>query len=72
MRPETTLDRIAFWLVIVGALAWGWFAWDVNILDLVLEKVWDPLDNIVFVLIAIAGLYLGVRALSRPGGSREP
>ena len=72
MRPETTLDRIAFWLVIVGALAWGWFAWDVNILDLVLEKVWDPLDNIVFVLIAIAGLYAGVRALSRSGGNREP
>jgi hypothetical protein len=44
----------------------------VNVLDLVLEKVWDPLDNIVFVLIAIAGLYPGVRALSRPGGSREP
>lgn len=72
MRPETTLDRIALWLVIVGALAWGWFAWDVNILDLVLEKLWDPLDNVVFVLIAIAGLHLGVRALSRPGGRREP
>lgn len=71
MRPETTLDWIAFWFVIIGALAWGWFAWDVNILDVVLEKVWDPLDNIVFVLVAVAGLYTAVRALSATGANQE-
>lgn len=30
---------------------------DVNILDLLLEKIWDPLDNIVFILIGLSGLY---------------
>lgn len=72
MRPETMLDWIAFWFVIIGALAWGWFAWDVNVLDLVLEKVWDPLDNIVFLLIAASGLYAAVRAFSAGGGELEP
>jgi uncharacterized membrane protein YuzA (DUF378 family) len=57
MRPQTTLDWVAYVLVIVGALAWGFFTFDVNILDIVLEAIWDPLDNIVFALIAIAGLY---------------
>lgn len=71
MRPETSLDWIAFWFVIIGALAWGWFAWDVNILDVVLEKIWDPLDNAVFVLIAASGLYAAVRALSETGGDQE-
>lgn len=71
MRPETTLDWIAFWFVIIGALAWGWFAWDVNILDVVLEKIWGPLDNVVFVLIAASGLYAAVRALSAAGGDQE-
>lgn len=72
MRPETSLDWIAFWSVIIGALAWGEFAWDVNILDVVLEKIWDSLDNVVFVLIGASGLYAAVRALSETGGDQEP
>ncbi|WP_119396961.1 DUF378 domain-containing protein [Pannonibacter phragmitetus] len=65
MRPQTSLDWIAFVLVIIGALAWGFFVFDVNILDLLLEAVWDPLDNVAFALIALAGLYWLVRALVR-------
>ncbi|WP_404401790.1 DUF378 domain-containing protein [Pelagibacterium halotolerans] len=65
MRPTTALDWTAFALVIIGALAWGFFAFDINILDIVLEAIWDPLDNIVFALIALAGLYLLVRAFAR-------
>lgn len=65
MRPQTSLDWIAFVLVIIGALAWGFFVFDVNILDLLLEAVWDPLDNIAFALIALAGLYWLARILIR-------
>ncbi|GLQ55577.1 DUF378 domain-containing protein [Devosia nitrariae] len=65
MRPQTLYDWVAFALVIVGALAWGFFTFDVNILDLVLEAIWDPLDNIVFALIALAGIYMLVRAFMR-------
>ncbi len=63
MRPQTPLDWLAFVLVIVGALAWGPFVADVNVLDLALEAIWDPLDNIVFALIAVAGVYWIVRSI---------
>ena len=64
MRPETRLDWIAFTFLIIGALSWGYFVTDVNILDLLLERIWDPLDDVVFVLIATSGLYWLFRAFS--------
>ena len=63
MRPQNTLDWIAFVLLIVGAFSWGYFVTDVNILDVVLERIWDPLDDVVFVLIALSGVYWIVRVL---------
>ncbi len=30
---------------------------DINILDVVLEAFWDPLDDLVFILIFLSGLY---------------
>ena len=67
MRPETPLDWMAFTLLILGAFSWGYFVTDVNILDLLLERIWDPLDDVVFVLIALSGLYWVARAFtSRP------
>jgi uncharacterized membrane protein YuzA (DUF378 family) len=62
VRPETRLDWIAFAFLIIGALSWGYFVTDVNILDLLLERIWDPLDDVVFVLIAMSGLYWLFRA----------
>ncbi len=35
----------------------GVFVTDVNVLDLLLEQIWDPLDDVLFILIALAGLY---------------
>jgi uncharacterized protein len=64
VRPETRLDWIALTFLIIGALSWGYFVTDVNILDLLLERIWDPLDDVVFVLIAVSGLYWLVRAFS--------
>ena len=64
MRPETRLDWIAFTFLIIGALSWGYFVTDVNILGLLLERIWDPLDDVVFVLIAMSGLYWLFRALA--------
>lgn len=57
MRPRTALDWAAFVLLLIGAFAWGAFVTDVNVLDRVLEPIADPLDDVVFVLIALAGLY---------------
>jgi uncharacterized membrane protein YuzA (DUF378 family) len=69
MRPQTILDWAAFAFLLVGAFAWGYFVTDVNILDVVLERIWDPLDDVVFMLIALSGLYWLVRVLA--GGSRR-
>lgn len=68
VRPGTPLDWIAFVLLLVGAFAWGWFVTDVNVLDVVLERIRDPLDDTVFALIALSGVYWLVRVI---GGSRE-
>jgi len=51
------LDWAAFVLLLIGAFAWGYFVTDVNILDRALEPIWDPLDDVVFLLIALAGVY---------------
>ena len=56
-------DRITFALLIVGALAWGYFLTDTNILDVALEAVWDPLDDVAFVLIGASGVYWLIRAI---------
>lgn len=63
MKPQSTLDWIAFVFVLIGAFAWGAFVTDVNVLDVGLEAIWDPLDDVVFVIIAVSGIYLLVRAL---------
>jgi uncharacterized membrane protein YuzA (DUF378 family) len=63
MRPRNTLDWIAFVFLLIGAFSWGYFVTDVNILDVVLERIWDPLDDVVFILIALSGLYWLARVL---------
>lgn len=70
MRPESALDWAAFVFLLVGAFAWAYFITDVNILDRLLEKVWDPLDDVVFVLIGLSGLYWLIR-VGTPAGRRE-
>ncbi len=63
MRPRNALDWAAFVLLLVGAFAWGAFVTDVNVLDRALEPIADPLDDAVFVLIALAGLYWIARVI---------
>lgn len=57
MRPENKLDWLAFGFLLIGAFSWGYFVTDINILDKLLEPIADPLDDAVFVLIALSGLY---------------
>jgi len=69
MRPQTPLDWMAFVFLLIGAFAWGYFVTDVNILDRLLERIWDPLDDVVFLLIAASGLYWLVRVIASSGGT---
>lgn len=66
MRPQNALDWVAFVLLLVGAFAWAAFITDVNVLDAALEPIADPLDDIVFGLIGLAGLYWLARVLGLP------
>lgn len=66
MRPQNALDWTAFIFLIIGAFSWGYFITDVNILDVALERIWDPLDDVVFVLIALSGLYWIIRVVQAP------
>ncbi|UZI34010.1 DUF378 domain-containing protein [Streptomyces sp. VB1] len=63
MRPRNALDWIAFVLLLIGAFAWGAFVSDINVLDRALEPIADPLDDALFILIALAGLYWIARVI---------
>jgi uncharacterized membrane protein YuzA (DUF378 family) len=71
MRPRNVLDWIAFVLLLIGAFSWGAFVTDVNVLDRALEPIADPLDDVVFVLIAAAGLYWIARVLGAGRAERD-
>lgn len=64
MRPRNVLDWLAFVLLLVGAFSWGAFVTDVNVLDRGLEPIADPLDDVVCVLIALAGVYWIARVIA--------
>lgn len=57
MKPQNPIDWIAFTFLLVGAFSWAYFVTDVNILDKALEPIADILDDIVFVLIGLSGLW---------------
>jgi len=69
MRPQNVLDWVAFVFLLIGAFAWAAFVTDVNVLDRALEPIADPLDDVVFILIGLSGLYWLARIL---GLGRKP
>jgi uncharacterized membrane protein YuzA (DUF378 family) len=72
VRLRTALDKITFGLLIIGAFAWGYFITDTNVLDVALEAVWDPLDDLVFILIGLSGAYWLFRVFVPPRGDSTP
>jgi uncharacterized membrane protein YuzA (DUF378 family) len=57
MRLQNPIDWTAFVLLLIGAFSWAYFVTDTNILDKTLEPIADILDDIVFVLIGLSGLW---------------
>jgi uncharacterized protein len=66
VRPQNAIDWTAFVFLVVGAFAWGFFVTDINIRDVALEAIWDPLDDLVFILIFLSGLWWILRVFG-PG-----
>jgi hypothetical protein len=66
MSPRNAVDSMAFVLLLVAALSGGAFVTDVDVFDRGLEPNADALDDVVFILIAAAGMYWIARALG-PG-----
>ena len=57
MRPQNALDWIAFVILLIGTLAWGIFVTDVNVFEELEEYTFDALDDIIYILILLSGLY---------------
>lgn len=70
MRPQNAVDWVAFAFLLLGAVSWAVFVTDINVLDAALEPIADVLDDIVFVLIGLSGLYWVARVLGL--GSKTP
>lgn len=57
MAKLATIDLLAIVLVIVGGLNWGLYAFGYNLVSILLG--WMPiLEKVVYVLVALAAIYL--------------
>lgn len=65
----TTVDKVAFVLVLVGALNWGLVgALNVDVVDKVTELVTKDnvnLNRAVYILVGVAALWVAYRKLSK-------
>lgn len=64
MKDMKAFDWVAFTLVIVGALNWGLVAFDYNLVSALLGS-WPLLENTVYVLVALSGVYLAAQAVMK-------
>ncbi|AET65131.1 hypothetical protein Mhar_1773 [Methanothrix harundinacea 6Ac] len=59
MAKLAPLDLLAIVLVVVGGLNWGLYAFGFNLVSILLG--WMPiLEKVVYVLVALAAIYLAV------------
>ena len=52
-----TLHIIAFSLVIIGGINWGFTAFGKNLVDMILGA-WPVVEQVVYVLVALSAVYL--------------
>lgn len=56
-KEKSWLDWLVFILVIVGAINWGLFAFNFNLVDFIFGSIaW--LATLIYVLVGLAGIYL--------------
>ncbi|MFW6030520.1 MAG: DUF378 domain-containing protein [Halanaerobiales bacterium] len=65
-KNMNSVDILAVILVIIGAINWGLTVLDLNLVTTLQNVIGLPiLGDIVYSLVGLAGLYSGVRLLSR-------
>ena len=50
------LSQISWWLMVVGAINWGFTAFNMNLVNMLLGSL-GPVEMIVYVLVGLAGVY---------------
>ena len=61
MNCSSTIGKIAYWLVLIGALNWGliglgnFFGGNWNIVSMLLGS-WPTIENIVYVLVGLSAI----------------
>lgn len=59
-----TVDMVAFWLVVLGAVNWGLYGlFSFNLVSALLGGV--GLEMIAYILVGLSGVYVGVMSLNK-------
>ena len=58
MAEKNVVDMIAGWLLIIGGINWGLFAFNFNLVSAIFDG-WAPIiSTIVYILVGLSGLYM--------------
>jgi len=68
MKQMSTLDWIAFILVIIGGLNWGLVAFNFNLVDAIFGTI-PYVATIIYALVGLSALYLIIVAAMKPKAS---
>lgn len=59
------LYKLAFWLVVIGAINWGLTALGFNVVEMISDAVWTTLATIIYIAVGLSGLYVGYKKISK-------
>lgn len=65
-----SVSKIAWWLVVLGAVNWGLDALNFNVVELILGG-WPQLAQIVYLLVGVSGVYYLLTALGGGSGKKK-
>ena len=64
------LGKLAWWLVVLGAINWGLDALNFNLVTMVFGQ-WPQLVTIIYLLVGVSGVYALVNSLGGSSGKKK-
>ncbi len=61
------LNKVAFWLLVIGGLNWGLTALGWNVVNMLLGA-WPMVETIVYVLVGLSAILVAVNSRKTSGG----